>query len=207
MHIPDGLIPITHAMVYLAISLVFLAYSFINITKKADMGERLVLTGVLTAMTVVATSVTVPSPIGIPMHFFIITLVVLILGPLSGFIVSFLALLIQAFSLGMGGVTTLGINVLDMGIILSITVYIIYNLFSNINDKMAIFLSTVTGILAATLAQIIILALANTTSFEVLIASLLPYYLMIGIIEGVANILILEFISKTNNSILEIEKV
>ena len=107
----------------------------------------------------------------------------------------------------MGGVTTLGINVLDMGIILSITVYIIYNLFSNINDKMAIFLSTVTGILAATLAQIIILALANTTSFEVLIASLLPYYLMIGIIEGVANILILEFISKANNSILEIEKV
>ena len=207
MHIPDGLIPITHAMVYLAISLVFLAYSFINITKKVDMGERLVLTGVLTAMTVVATSVTVPSPIGIPMHFFIIPLVVLILGPLSGFIVSCLALLIQAFSLGMGGVTTLGINVLDMGIILSITVYIIYNLFSNINDKMAIFLSTVTGILAATLAQIIILALANTTSFEVLIASLLPYYLMIGIIEGVANILILEFISKTNNSILEIEKV
>ena len=207
MHIPDGLIPITHAMVYLAISLVFLAHSFINITKKVDMGERLVLTGVLTAMTVVATSVTVPSPIGIPMHFFIIPLVVLILGPLSGFIVSCLALLIQAFSLGMGGVTTLGINVLDMGIILSITVYIIYNLFSNINDKMAIFLSTVTGILAATLAQIIILALANTTSFEVLIASLLPYYLMIGIIEGVANILILEFISKANNSILEIEKV
>ena len=207
MHIPDGLIPITHAMVYLAISLVFFFFFFINITKKADMGERLVLTGVLTAMTVVATSVTVPSPIGIPMHFFIIPLVVLILGPLSGFIVSFLALLIQAFSLGMGGVTTLGINVLDMGIILSITVYIIYNLFSNINDKMAIFLSTVTGILAATLAQIIILALANTTSFEVLIASLLPYYLMIGIIEGVANILILEFISKANNSILEIEKV
>ena len=144
MHIPDGLIPITHAMVYLAISLVFLAYSFINITKKVDMGERLVLTGVLTAMTVVATSVTVPSPIGIPMHFFIIPLVVLILGPLSGFIVSFLALLIQAFSLGMGGVTTLGINVLDMGIILSITVYIIYNLFSNINDKMLLFLLTIT---------------------------------------------------------------
>jgi ABC-type Co2+ transport system permease subunit len=30
---------------------------------------------------------------------------------------------------------------------------------------------------------------------------------MIGIIEGIANVIILEFISRTNNNILEIEKV
>ena len=107
----------------------------------------------------------------------------------------------------MGGITTLGVNVLDMGIILSFVVYLVYNTFSNVNDNLAIFISTVAGILAATLTQIIVLTIANTTSLEVLLASLLPYYLMVGIIEGIINIIILEFISKTNSSILEIEKV
>jgi ABC-type Co2+ transport system permease subunit len=46
-----------------------------------------------------------------------------------------------------------------------------------------------------------------TVNLEVLLGSLLPYYLMIGVIEGIINVVILEFISRTNNNILEIEKV
>ena len=207
MHIPDGLIPFEQAMVYLVVSLIIVAVSFYYVSKKTDMESRLVLSGVLTAITVVATSVTIPSPMGIPMHFFIIPLVVLILGPFNAILVSFLSLLVQALGIGEGGITTLGINVLDMGIILSCVVYFVYKLFSSINERFAVFSSTVAGILAATLIQILILVLANTTSLEVLLGSLLPYYLMIGIIEGIANVIILEFISRTNNNILEIEKV
>lgn len=207
MHIPDGLIPFDQAMIYLIISLIILSYFFIKLSKKTDMEKRLVLSGILTAVAVVATTITIPSPIGIPMHFFVIPLVVILLGPYNASLVSFLALLVQAFGFGMGGVTTLGINVLDMGIILSLVVFAVYRLFININQKLAIIISTMAGILAATLAQIIILTLANTTSFEVLLGSLLPYYLMIAVIEGVINVIIIEFISKTNNSILEIEKV
>lgn len=207
MHIPDGLIPLEQSMIYLIISLIILAISFYYCSRKTDMSERLVLIGILTAVAVVATSVTIPSPMGIPMHFFIIPLVVLILGPFNASLVSFLALLVQAFALGMGGVTTLGVNVLDMGIILSFVVYAVYKIFVNVNDKFAIFISTLSGILAATVTQIVVLTIANTTSLNVLLASLLPYYLMIGVIEGIMNIVILEFISKTNNSILELEKV
>ncbi len=107
----------------------------------------------------------------------------------------------------MGGVTTLGVNVLDMGIILSFVVYGVYNVFLNVNPRLAIFISTVAGILAATFTQIVVLTIANTTSLEVLLASLLPYYLMVGVIEGIINIVMLEFISRTNNSILEIENI
>lgn len=207
MHIPDGLIPIDQAVVYWAISLVILIFFFIKLSKKGDMEKRLVISAVLAAITIVATTFTIPSPIGIPMHFFIIPLVVIILGPYNAALISFLSLLLQSFAFGMGGVTTLGINVLDMGIILSIVVYAVYKLFVSINKRFAIFISTVTGIIAATFAQLIILVLANTTSFEVLLGSLLPYYLMIALIEGVINIVIIEFISKANNSILEIETV
>ena len=207
MHIPDGLIPFNQTIIYWIISLIILGISFYRITSKVDMEKRLVLTAFLTAIVVVTTSITIPSPMGISMHFFIIPLVVIILGPLNASIVSFLALLIQALYMAIGGVTTLGINVLNMGIILSIVVYLVYNLFVNINRDMAIFISTMTGILAATVAQIIILVIANTTSINVLLASLLPYYLMIGLIEGIVNIVILRFISKTNSSILELEKI
>ncbi len=207
MHIPDGLIPVEQAAIYWIISLIILAISFYYYSRKADLSKRLVLTGILTAITIVATSITLPSPMGIPMHFFIIPLVVLMLGPFNASLVSFLALLVQAFLLGMGGVTTLGVNVLDMGIILSFVVYVVYTVFANVNGRLAIFISTVAGILAATVTQIVVLIIANTTSLDVLLASLLPYYLMIGIIEGIINIVILEFISRTNNSILEIEKI
>jgi cobalt/nickel transport system permease protein len=207
MHIPDGLIPFEQAMFYLIISLVILGIFFYYTSRKTDMEKRLVITGVLTAITVVATSFTIPSPMGIPMHFFIIPLVVLILGPCNASLVSFLALLIQALVIGEGGITTLGVNVLDMGIILSAVVYFVHSLFSNINERLAIFLSTLCGILAATLAQIIILVLANTTSLEVLLGSLLPYYLMVGVIEGILTVVMLEFISRMNSNILDIEKV
>lgn len=207
MHIPDGLIPFDQTMVYWIISLIILSIFFYYTSRKVDMEKRLVLTGVLTAIVVVATTITIPSPMGIPMHFFIIPLAVLILGPFNASLVSFLALVVQAFALGMGGVTALGANVLNMGIILSLVVYGVYNLLSSINKQFAIFISTLSGILAATVSQIIILSIANTSSLNVLLASLLPYYLMIGVIEGIVNIIILMFINKTNPSILEIEKI
>ncbi len=207
MHIPDGLIPFDQAMIYLIISLIILSYFFYKLSKKGDMEKRLVLSGILTAVAVVATTITIPSPIGIPMHFFIIPLVVILLGPYNASLVSFLALLVQALGFGMGGVTTLGINVLDMGIILSVVVYAVYILLVNVNEDLAIIISTMAGILAATMAQILILTFAKTTSFEVLLGSLLPYYLMIAVIEGVINVIIIRFISKTNRNILEIEKV
>ncbi|WP_407394002.1 energy-coupling factor ABC transporter permease [Methanobrevibacter sp.] len=207
MHIPDGLIPFEQSVIYMIISLIIVAICFYYTSKKVDMEKRLVLSGILTAVAIVATSITIPSPMGIPMHFFIIPLVVLILGPYNAILVSFLSLLIQAFALGMGGVTTLGINLLDMGIILSLVVFFVYSLLLSIDRRLAIFASTLSGILAATISQIIILSIANTTSLEVLLASLLPYYLMIGVIEGIINIMVLEFLSRTNNSILEIEKI
>ena len=207
MHIPDGLIPFEQALAYLIVSLIILSIFFYYTSKKVDMEKRLVLTGVLTAIVVVATSFTIPSPMGVQIHFFIIPLVVFILGPFNASLVSFLALLVQALALGEGGVTAFGANVLDMGIVLSLVVYAVYKLFSSIDRRIAIFVSTVMGIIAATFMQIFILAIANASSLEVLLASLLPYYLMVAIMEGIMNIVIMEFISRMDNSILDIEKV
>lgn len=207
MHIPDGLIPMDQAIIYWIITLIVLAIFFVRVSKKVNMEERLVLTAILTAATVVTTAVSIPSPFGIPMHFFLIPLVVILLGPLNGTLVCFLALLTQAIFLGMGGVTTLGANVLVMGVSLSLVCSLVYNLFKNINGRLAIFLGTIFGILTATFVQIIILLWTETTSLEVLLASLLPFYLVVGFIESFINVVILELIFNARPDIADIEKV
>lgn len=207
MHIPDGLIPMDQAIIYWIITLIVLAIFFARVSKKVNMEERLVLTAILTAATVVVTAVSIPSPFGIPMHLFLIPLVVILLGPLNGTLVCFLALLTQAIFLGMGGVTTLGANVLVMGVSLSLVCSFVYNLFKNINGRLAIFLGTIFGILTATVVQIIILLLTETTSLEVLLASLLPFYLVVGFIEAFINVVILELIFNARPDIADIEKV
>lgn len=207
MHIPDGLIPMDQAIIYWIITLIVLAVFFIRVSKKVNMEERLVLTAILTAATVVTTAVSIPSPFGIPMHFFLIPLVVILLGPLNGTLVCFLALLTQAIFLGMGGVTTLGANVLVMGVSLSLVCSVVYDLFKSINRRLAIFLATIFGILAATVVQIIILLLTETTSLEVLLASLLPFYLVVGFIEAFINVVVLELIFNARPDIADIEKV
>lgn len=207
MHIPDGLIPMDQAIIYWIITLIVLAIFFARVSKKVNMEERLVLTAILTAATVVVTAVSIPSPFGIPMHLFLIPLVVILLGPLNGTLVCFLALLTQAIFLGMGGVTTLGANVLVMGVSLSLVCSLVYNLFKNINGRLAIFLGTIFGILTATFVQIIILLWTETTSLEVLLASLLPFYLVVGFIEAFINVVILELIFNARPEIADIEKV
>lgn len=207
MHIPDGLIPMDQAIVYWIITLIVLAIFFIRVSKKVNMEERLVLTAVLTAATVVTTSISVPSPFGIPMHFFLIPLVVIILGPLNATLVCFLALLTQAIFLGMGGITTLGANVLVMGVSLSLACWVVYDAFRNLNERIAIFFATVIGILTATVVQIIILLLTQTTSLEVLLASLLPFYLVVAFIEAFINVIIIGVIYKVRPDIADIERV
>lgn len=207
MHIPDGLIPIDQAIIYWIIASVFLGLFFLRISKKVDMSKRIVLTAILTAAMVVVSSISIPSPFGIPMHFFLIPLVVILLGPLNAVLVAFLALLFQAIFLGLGGVTTLGANVLVMGVSLSLATYAFYKIFIDLNENLAIFISTFMGIVVATFMQILILLFTGTTSLEVLLMSLVPFYVFIAILEGVINILIISFFKRMKTDILNLEKV
>lgn len=196
MHLVDGIIPLSQAIIYWIISIIAIGIYFFKYSHKEN---RLITTAILAAATVVISSISIPTPFGVSIHFFIIPLVVIILGPLSGTIIEFITLLIQYFIFGMGG--------LPLGITLPIITYIFYKLFQDINQKTAIIISTITGILAATFCQIIILIIAGTATPEVLLSTLLPFYLAIGILESLITVLIITTISKTRPDILTITKI
>jgi cobalt/nickel transport system permease protein len=206
MHLPDGLIPLDQVFIYWLISLIALAMFFFRLSKdKNQKDKRIILTGILSAATIIGSSISVPSPFGIPMHFFLIPLVVIILGPLNGILVAFLSLSIQAF-FGLGGLTVLGVNVFVLGVVLCLSTHIFYTIFSKFNEEVGVFTGTVVGILLATVAHFIILLFAGRVTLEILLFYLLIYS-FIGVIEGFVNAFIIQFIEKIKPEILNLKKI
>lgn len=207
MHLPDGIISFEQAAIYWIITLVIISIFLYKFSKDENKEKRIISIALFSVFTMVVTSVSVPSPLGVPIHFFLIPMIAIILGPLSSTIVSFVTLLMQALILNMGGITTLGANFLVMGFILSIATYGFYRVFSYLNEKAAIFASTIIGIMFATFSQVAILLISGAMNFDILLSTLVPFYLFISLIEGFANVVIITAIEKTKPEIIEINKI
>ncbi len=207
MHLPDGIISFEQAMIYWIITLIIISIFFYKFSKDENKEKRIISMALFSVFTIVVTSLSIPSPLGVPIHFFLIPLIAMLLGPLSSTIVSFVTLIMQALALNMGGITSLGANFLVMGFILSFVTYGFYRLFLNINEKVAIFGSTVIGIMFATFGQVAILLISGAMNFDILLSTLVPFYLFISSIEGFANVVIITAIEKIKPEIIEINKI
>lgn len=207
MHLPDGIISFEQAMIYWIITLIIISIFFYKFSNDENKEKRIISIALFSVFTIVVTSLSIPSPLGVPIHFFLIPLIAILLGPLSSTIVSFVTLIMQALALNMGGITSLGANFLVMGFLLSIVTYGFYKLFLNINEKLAIFGSTIIGIIFATFGQVAILLISGAMNFDILLSTLVPFYLFISIIEGFANVIIITAIKKTKPEIIEINKI
>ena len=207
MHLPDGIVPLNQAIIYWVITLIIISIFFYKFSKDENKEKRIISIAIFSVFTVTVTSLSIPSPLGVPIHFFLIPLVAILLGPLTSNIVSFISLLMQAILLNMGGITILGANFIVMGLILSYVSYGFYVLFKDLNKKIAIFASTIIGIMAATFGQVAILLISGAMNFDVLLATLIPFYLFISIIEGFANTISISAIEKIKPEIIEMEKI
>lgn len=207
MHLSDGLIPLWQAAIYWILTIVVLALYMYKTSKTEQTEKVIVNTAILAAVTIVASSISIPSPFGVPIHLFLIPLVVIILGPLSGVTVAFLCFIVQYFILGMGGITSLGANVVTMGIVMSFSTYYFYKFIAELDDRLGIFSGTFMGVIMATIAQVVILMLAGVATLEVLMATLVPFYLFVGVIEGIINVFIIMSIFKLKPELAKVEQI
>ena len=65
MHLPDGIIPLNQALVYWVIMIIALLIFSYKMSKNQS-EQRFVLIALLSVATVVATSISIPSPFGVP---------------------------------------------------------------------------------------------------------------------------------------------
>ena len=119
MHLPDGIIPLDQAIVYWIITVLILCFFFYKFRDDKTQTKDMIKIAIFSVCCFILSAVQVPSPLGIPIHFFLIPVITLIIGPVKTLMVSFISLLAQALILSMGGITSLGANFIVMGFIIT----------------------------------------------------------------------------------------
>ena len=125
MHISDGVLSLEVTVVSTIVAFAFFVYSFRSLNN-----EKIVLASAFSALFFVASFIHIPfGPTQI--HLMLLGFIGVFLGSVAIFSIS-LALILQALLLGFGGVSSIGVNVLIMGLA-SYLVYIIFKLKSDGN--------------------------------------------------------------------------
>jgi len=193
MHIPDGYLDIYTCLVTYIIAVVIGTLSFRNLKGLSE--EKKVLIPVLAAAIFVAQMLNWPIPGGTSLHLVGGALAAMLLGPWGGNVVLMLVLLVQALVFHDGGITTLGANILNMGIVAVFTGWLVYKYVRN--KKLASFLA---GWLSITLAGIVCgIELGLSSQFLYGLSITVPvmggWHAVLGVIEGVITMGVYTYLS------------
>ncbi len=119
MHISEGILPFNWAVLWFGISLPFVAAGIYLLKKKvsSDLSMK-PLVGLMAAVVFIISAMPIPVPTaGTCSHPCGTGISGILLGPFISTVVASIALLIQALFLAHGGLSTLGANILSMGVV------------------------------------------------------------------------------------------
>jgi cobalt/nickel transport system permease protein len=203
LHIPDGFIPLWQCAIYYVILIVALYFSLKWARKNLD--EKAVpLIAVLAAGIFAIMSMNMPIPFGTSGHMVGGALVAIVFcAPEAAVIVFTLVLLVQGLFFGDGGITALGANVLNMGIIGGfVGLYTFKGLRKTIGKYPAIAVASWLAIFLAAEATAIEMWLAGTFPLIQGLAMMGLYHAFIGIIEAVLTVVVIIALEKTRPDLL-----
>ena len=203
MHITDGFIPIAQCLVYYVILIVALYFSVKWARSNLD-EKHIPLLAVLAAGIFAIMSMNMPIPFGTSGHMVGGALVAIVfMAPEAAVLVFTAVLLIQALFFGDGGITALGANVLNMGIVGGcVGLYTFKGLKDIIGKYPSIFVAAWLATLVAAVVAAIEMAIAGTFPLTVGIASMALYHAFIGIIEGVLTVIVIYALEKFRPDLL-----
>ncbi|MDD5959850.1 MAG: cobalt transporter CbiM [Methanobrevibacter wolinii] len=203
MHIPDGFIPLWQCAIYYVILII--ALYFATKWAKNNLDEkRIPLMAVLAAGIFAIMSMNMPIPFGTSGHMVGGTLIAIVfMAPEACVLVFFVVLLIQALLFGDGGITTLGANVLNMGIIGGfVGLYTFKGLKNFIGKYPAIGVGAWLATFIAAEACAIEMAIAGTFPLTLGLASMGLYHAFIGVIEAILTIIVIYVLEKYRPDLL-----
>ncbi|NVM18032.1 MAG: energy-coupling factor ABC transporter permease [Candidatus Lokiarchaeota archaeon] len=219
MHLPDGLLdPITTIVLWI-ITIATMIFGYFRMGKmfeKEDSEKLIPYIGVLAAIIFAFQFVNYPVPGGTSGHLVGGTLVAIILGPWASVIVLFLILVIQSL-FGDGGITALGANAFNMGIIGGIVGFYLVVLFvrllnyTSLKKELKVSIATALGsYIAIVLASFICgieIAISGTIPIEIAVPAMVFWHILIGIGEGIISALIVFYIYKTKPDFITSESI
>jgi cobalt/nickel transport system permease protein len=210
MHIPDGFLTPYVIIPTFIIAIVFWGISI----KKAKITEQQVpIMGLLTALFFAAMMMNYPIVGGTTAHLLGGATIGLILGPFAGCLSITVILVLQAFLFGDGGLTAMGANVLNMGIIgvfLPCVIFLVANkvfkLKSTTSIFATIFISAFVGDLMAAISAGTELGLSQpifTYGLNIAVPAMAINHSIIGVGEGIVTVIIIGTLLRLRPDILE----
>ena len=212
MHVPDGFI---NAPVSIGTGVISFAtlWAYVRSAKSLVADKLIALTGMMSALIFVLQMINFPIAAGTSGHLLGGALAVIVLGPNLGIICISIVVVIQSLLFADGGLSALGINVLNMAIITSLVGWLTISSWKKLFGEANISIisgSIVAGILSVVFSSIAFVfeyALGGTVSVplgSVLIA-MVSSHLLIGLGEGVITALIVSLLLRVRSDLIYIK--
>ena len=209
MHVPDGFI---NAQVSVATGVISLGtlWAYIRNAKNLVADKLIALTGMMSALIFVLQMINFPIAAGTSGHLLGGALAVIVLGPSLGIICISIVVVIQSLLFADGGLSALGVNVLNMAIITSLTAWLTITFWKKLFGDSQFTLisgSVIAGLLSVVFSSIAFVmeyAIGGTVSVplgSVLIA-MISTHLFIGLGEGVITALIISLLLRVRSDLV-----
>lgn len=202
MHIPDGFIPLWQCAIYYIIALIALYFALKWARENLD-EKTIPLFAVLAAGIFAIQAMNIPIPWGTSGHMMGAALIAIIFcSPWAAVLVLSLVLLLQGLIFGDGGMTALGVNIFNMGIVGGLVGYYAFLGTKKIGKIPAAFIAGWASIFIAALVAAVELSLAGTFPLKEGLMFMGTYHAVIGIVEGAITAVVIIGIQKARPDLL-----
>ena len=209
MHVPDGFI---NAQVSVATGVISLGtlWAYVRNAKNLVADKLIAITGMMSALIFVLQMINFPIAAGTSGHLLGGALAVIVLGPSLGIICISIVVVIQSLLFADGGLSALGVNVLNMAIITSLTGWLTITFWKKLFGDSQFTLisgSVIAGLLSVVFSSIAFVmeyAIGGTVSVplgSVLIA-MISTHLFIGLGEGIITALIISLLLRVRSDLV-----
>lgn len=208
MHIPDGFLSHGINAATFVISAGACAYGVKKVNR--TFGERDVpLMGVTAAFVFAAQMLNFPIAGGTSGHFLGAVFSSVLLGPWAGLIIMTIVLLVQCLGFADGGLTAIGSNIFNMGVIGALGGYSIFSLLYSLFQKsrkgflIALSISSWFSIVLGSAAAAVELAVSGTSPLQITLPAMAGIHAIIGIGEAIITTTAVSLILKTRPDLVK----
>ena len=209
MHVPDGFMNVPMSAATGLISFGTL-WAYIRSAKDLIADKFIALTGMMSALIFVLQMINFPIAAGTSGHLLGGALAVIVLGPRLGLICLSVVVIIQSLLFADGGLSALGVNVLNMAIVTSATSWFIVKYwikFIGKNKTSIVSVSVLAGILSVVFSSIaftIQYAIGGTISIPVgtVLLAMVTTHFVIGFGEGIITALIITLLIRVRPDLI-----
>jgi cobalt/nickel transport system permease protein len=199
MHIPDGFLQPSVAVVTAIVSVVVISAAVRKTTKTVD-DYTIPVIGVIAAFIFVAQMIQFPVAPGISGHLLGGALAAILMGPWIGSLVITTVLIIQCLVFQDGGLLALGANILNMAIIGVFSAHIVYQPVKKLlpsSELYSVFAASLLSVLLTAAAAGVELSVSGAIPFVSGMVFISGVHLLIGLCEAFATVMIVSFIMRT----------